>query len=80
MPAAPPSLASDSDKEELTRAAQGFHRDILSFTKLNVRLPEPLAKPHDWNLDVIDASGQRNKHLQVVYPHSLAPCTSGEAH
>ena len=53
MPATP-YVVSDSDKEELTRAAQGFHRDILSFAKLNVRLPEPLAKPRDWNLDVID--------------------------
>lgn len=66
---------SGSDREELASASRVFYRDIFSFHKIDVRLPEPLRKPRDWRLDVLDASGRRNKHLQVVYPHTLAPCT-----
>lgn len=81
MPTAGPGVAvSDSDREELTRASQVFHREIFSFNMLNVRLPEPLAKPRAWNLDVVDASGRRNEEVQVLYPHRLAPCIPGEAH
>ncbi|HMD86616.1 MAG TPA: vWA domain-containing protein [Terriglobia bacterium] len=66
------------DRKEITLAARRFHDEFFSFEKLTVRLPEPLAKPHEWKLDVVDASGQRIKHLQVFYPQRLAPCITGD--
>jgi hypothetical protein len=72
--------AIGGDKKEITLAAQRFHNEIFSFEKLTVRLPEPLAKPHEWKLEVVDASGRRAKHLQVFYPQRLSPCTSEDGH
>jgi hypothetical protein len=72
--------AIGGDRKEITLAAQRYHNEIFSFEKLTVRLPEPLSKSHEWNLDVVDASGRRIKHLQVFYPQRLAPCAPGEAH
>jgi len=72
--------AIGGDRKGITLAAQRYRNEISSFEKLTVRLPEPLAKPREWKLDVVDASGQRIKHLQVFYPQRLAPCTSGGAH
>lgn len=75
-----PFRVNEKSREELAHASQDFYREVFSFIKLNVRLPEPLTRPLHWNLDVVDASGQPNKHLQLVYPQRLAPCTSGETH
>lgn len=80
MPTTPPFGVSDSDRKELAAASEIFLHEISIFDVLNVRLPERLAKPRDWNLDVVDASGRRNKDVQVLYPHRLAPCILGEAH
>jgi hypothetical protein len=66
---------NEEAREELARASQGFYREVFSFIKLNVRLPEPLAKPLHWNLEVVDASGRPYKNVQVHYPQRLAPCT-----
>ena len=71
---------TQSDKEDLASAAQSFHRAVSSFNKLDLKLPEPIAKSYPWKLDVVDASGQRNKHVILVYPQRLAPCTPGEVH
>jgi hypothetical protein len=73
-----PRTFSDRDREIIMRASYRFYGEISGFNKLRVRLPEPLAKSRDWNLEVVDSSGQRNKHLRVIYPHRLAPCTAGE--
>ncbi len=70
--------AVGDDRKEIRLAAQRYRNEISSFEKLTVRLPEPLVKPREWKLDVVDASGQRIKHLQVFYPQRLAPCTSGD--
>jgi hypothetical protein len=80
IPTTGPFEVIDSDRQELASASQAFHREISSFNILKVRLPERLTKPRDWNLDVVDASGQREKDAQVLYPQRLAPCTLGEAH
>jgi hypothetical protein len=69
-----PPIMSDSDREELKRTAQVFYNQVAKFTGLTVRLPAPLAKARDWDLEVVDASGRRDKRLQVVYPHRLAAC------
>jgi hypothetical protein len=67
-------------KEDFAHVRQGFYSEVFSFIKLSMRLPEPLAKPVHWNLDVVDASGRPNRHAQLHYPQRLAPCTPGEAH
>lgn len=79
-PTTGPFVVTVQDKQDLSSAAQGFHQEISSFIKLNLRLPGPLAKPHDWKLDVVDASGRQNKNLEIVYPHRLPPCTPGAVH
>jgi hypothetical protein len=71
---------TERDREDLAHASQDFYREVFSFIKLNVRLPEPLAKPQHWNLDVLDDTGQPNKHMQLRYPQRLAPCLPGKAH
>jgi len=80
LPTFAPVAVSDSDRDELARASQAFLREISSFNMLNVKPPEPLAKARDWNLDVVDASGRRDKEVEVVYPHRLPPCIPGETH
>jgi len=75
-----PFRVNEKSREELAHASQDFYREVFSFIKLNVRLPEPLAKPLHWNLDLVDASGRPNKHLHVFFPQRLAPCTSGGTH
>jgi hypothetical protein len=71
--------AIGSDMKEIRLAAQRYHNEIFSFETLTVRLPEPLVKPREWKLEVVDASGRRTKHLQVFYPQRLAPCAAGDS-
>lgn len=61
------------DRDQLTRLSQILHSEISSFTKLTVRLPEPLLKPDSWHLELVNAAGRQIKAL-VIYPHRLAPC------
>jgi hypothetical protein len=68
---------TESDREDIAHASQDFYREVSSFIKLNVMLPQPLAKPLHWNLELLDASGRPNKHVQLLYPQRLAPCTPG---
>jgi hypothetical protein len=66
--------------QEIMRDAHVFHTEIFRFEQLTLRLPEPLAKPVRWNLEVVDDLGRRNRHVHVFYPQRLAPCTSGDGH
>lgn len=67
---------ADTDRQNLTLAAKGFYDQITSFYRLDLRLPDPVDKPRKLRLDVVDASGRREKNLQVIYPQQLAPCQS----
>lgn len=77
-PAGEPIPILSSDREYLLNAAQAFYVQISSSIKLDLRLPRPLLKASKLKLEVVDASGRRNKDLLVIYPHRLAPCTPGE--
>jgi hypothetical protein len=55
-------------------ATVGFANEITEFYRLAIKLPEPLDKPRELQLDVLDANGKRNSHWLVVYPHRLAAC------
>jgi hypothetical protein len=73
-PYGPSSVFSESDKAGLMRAAQGIYREISSFYKVSIRLPERLSQPSDWTLEVSDPSGRPVKHLVILYPTRLGPC------
>lgn len=64
----------DSDEASLSDVARTFYGELSSFVELEVRLPSPLVKPRALKLEMVDASGRKEKDLQAVYPHQLAPC------
>ena len=55
-------------------ATKGFDEEITDFCRLTLKLPEPLDKPRDLQLEVVDANGKRNSHWSAVYPQRLAAC------
>lgn len=63
-----------SDRVSLMDAATLFYGEISDFVKLDVRMPGPLVKPRRLKLEMVDASGRKDKDLQVIYPRQLAPC------
>lgn len=58
----------------LTFATAGFDEEITEYYRLAIRLSEPLDKPRDLDLAVLDANGKKNSHWLVVYPHRLPAC------
>ena len=48
--------------------------EMTDSWRVGFRLPQPLDKERDINLQVADESGKRNSHLRVIYPQRLAPC------
>lgn len=72
-------MGTNGSERKIARlAAEGIRKEISSFVKLTVRLPDPLANPRSWKLEVVNASGRRIKHLQVFYPQRLGACTPGD--
>ena len=69
-----PGSFGEFERNITKRVAQGWHNEVCNFQRLSVELPEPVVKPLHWKVEVIDASGRRNKHVRVVYPQRLAPC------
>jgi hypothetical protein len=55
-------------------ATKGFDEEITDFYRLTLKLPEPLDKPRDLELDVVDRNGKKDSHWLVVFPHRLAAC------
>jgi hypothetical protein len=58
----------------LTFATAGFDEEMTEYYRVAIKLPEPLDKPRDLDLDALDAKGKRNSHWLIVYPHRLAAC------
>jgi len=48
--------------------------EISQFYALQIKLPEAVGKPRDWNLEVVDPDGKKRPHPWVIYPHKLAAC------
>ena len=72
-------MGTNERQRKITRlAAEGISKEISSIVKLTVRLPDPLAEPRSWKLEVVDASGRRIKHLQLFYPQRLGACAPGD--
>jgi len=68
------SALTTNDKDVIMETARNLDREVKWFYTLRVVLPEPLSKPHTWNLAVVDAAGKARKDLHLDYPHKLAAC------
>ena len=51
-------------------------RQLKTFYRVNLELPEPLTVPQDWRLLVTGLDESRQNNLQLIYPHRLMPCSS----
>jgi len=49
--------------------------EISEFYELHLTLPEPLGKPRNWKLEVVDPDGEVNRHLEIAYRRKLAACS-----
>jgi hypothetical protein len=49
-------------------------RQLVSFYRVNVELPETVDRPHEWKLALAGLSKSQRDNLVLMYPHLLAPC------
>lgn len=61
-------------QQVMSLATEGFDKEITDFYRLTLKLPEPLDKPRELDLDVVDANRKKNNRWLIVYPHRLAAC------
>ena len=64
-----------SGEEAIASATVGFANQMTHFYRLTVRLPQEVTKPSEWELNVVDSDGKRNKKWVVTYPNQFAPCS-----
>jgi len=64
---------TEQDRKNMASAASALGREISEFYAVEVKLPEAVDKPRDWQLEVVGDIPEK-QHLRVVYPHRLAPC------
>jgi len=57
-------------------ALQRLFRQMGEFYRVDVKLPQMVGKPTKWRLEVIDASGQPMRGVEVHYPQELMPCAN----
>jgi len=69
-----PIQLSTRGQQVMSFATKGFDEEITDFYRLTIKLTEPLEKPRDLQLEVVDRNGKKNSHWLVVYPHRLAAC------
>jgi len=68
-----PRVTEQQRQVMLSRArhfAQVFSENYI----VNMRLPERLAKPERWRLDIMNSSGEKDENVHVLYPRQLAAC------
>lgn len=61
------------DRKNMSSAASALGREISEFYAVEVKLPEAVDKPRDWQLEVVGDIPEKHR-LRVVFPHRLAPC------
>jgi hypothetical protein len=67
-------VAYDDRVKSVVRAsAYAFNQQIRSFYLLTLSLPDKLAKPRDWNLELVDQRGRNGKDAILTYPGHLMP-------
>jgi hypothetical protein len=66
--------ATTMGQQLMQYATRGFAHEIATPYRLTLKLPEPLSKPRDWDLSVLDSKGKPNEVLRIRYPQRFAPC------
>jgi von Willebrand factor type A domain len=54
-------------------------QQIMAFERLDIELPEPLDKPHEWDLKVTNLGELKTRSVSVIYPRKLLPCSATAA-
>lgn len=68
--------SSKPNREHVASAVQLLYQQMADFYMLQLELPaEPIQKPEQWNLEVLDGQSRKRKDVRVIYPHELAPCS-----
>jgi len=60
--------------DNISTAATALAAELSQFYSLQIRLPEALKKGSNWQLEVMESTGQKQSRVRVVYPHKLAAC------
>ncbi len=55
-----------------------LYQQMRRFYRLQIKLPEEVDKPRDWDLKVVDENGKNKRHLEASYPR-LVPCAAGHS-
>lgn len=62
------------DGEKLAEVVNAFHQKMIHNFRLEIELPGPLDKWHEWELKLSGGNKNRWKNVRVAYPTELAPC------
>ena len=65
----------EKDKAALAYLLRGLYMQMREFYWLEMTLPQPVDKPHDWLLKLANLPDTRRKDLQLRYPTKLFPCS-----
>jgi hypothetical protein len=69
-----PIKLSRRGQQVMLFATRGFDKEITDVCRLTIKLPEPLDKPRDFDLDVVNANGKKISRWLIIYPQGLAAC------
>ena len=69
-----PLKPTPTDLKLIASLAHLMGLEMSEFYALGLKLSEPLVKPRDWNLEVLNALGNKHPRLRILYPHKLAAC------
>lgn len=61
---------------EASKRLEAFSSLITDVYRLEVALPRTVDRYRSWTLEVVDATGQKRKDVQVVYPRLMVPSSS----
>jgi hypothetical protein len=50
------------------------YRQMLSFYRVDIDLPEIVDKPREWRLDLVGLDKFQQDNAVLKYPHMLMPC------
>jgi hypothetical protein len=56
-------------------ASQIIYREMADYYRLQVELPGPVNKEHEWNLELLDENGRKRKEVDILYPREILPCS-----
>jgi hypothetical protein len=65
---------TEQQRQVMLSHARHFAQVFSENYIVNMRLPERLAKPERWRLDVVNSSGEKDENVHALYPRQLAAC------